>query len=77
MEFATTETTVPMENSSSSALDGVSSVLVVLVVALLVAGIALVLRKKKYVASRHSHTLPGGARWVAERSGSAGKGRSA
>ena len=47
MESATTETTVPMENSSSSALGGVSPVLVVLVVALLVAGIALVLRKKK------------------------------
>ena len=47
MESATTETAVPMENSSSSSLGGVSPVLVVLVVALLIAGIALVLRKKK------------------------------
>ena len=47
MEFETTETAVPMENNSSSSLGGVSPVLVVLVVALLVAGIALVLRKKK------------------------------
>ena len=47
MEFETTETAVPMENSSSSSLGEVSPVLVVLVVALLIAGIALVLRKKK------------------------------
>mgnify|MGYP006885895655 CR=1 FL=1 len=47
MEFETTETAVPMENSSSSSLGGVSPVLVVLVVALLIAGVALVLRKKK------------------------------
>ena len=47
MEFETTETTAPAENSGSSSLGGVSPVLVVLVVALLIAGIALVLRKKK------------------------------